>query len=485
MAKVILLDSPSWRLFNPKLHTHLGILYLAHSLREAGHDVKVKDCHLVTSWDEPNGKLILHQERMEPCDVLGISATTANVNWGAEMAKEWPATYKVLGGTHVTHIIEGPHIRFKDRRYFPVFDFLMYGECEEAFVEFCNAIDLSQAGESVLKNLINVPGLIWFDANDKAIFNAPPKKPDVTKLAPAFDLWEAGWSGGGLSSTSAKGKAFDASSLLTASMYTARGCPYGCHFCADARTTLREETLEQIERQAKQLAEMGVGAVRLQDDTLTIKEKRTMQVADILNNYGLKWRGCTRVNLKNEKLFRYMGEHGCTELAFGVEHGSGRMLKAMNKGTTPESNELGLKMCSDAGVIGRAFLMIGFPGEDEESIRELEEWVLRVKPDSVVLSLFQPFPGSDVWNHPERYSVEIPDGAFDKFWQLGGDGDPEMLVLKLPSISRERLFYHRQRLIKIFEENIGKLDRTQVHGNSGNFGPRVLDAGLAPESCIE
>jgi anaerobic magnesium-protoporphyrin IX monomethyl ester cyclase len=468
MSKVLLLDSPSWRLFNPKLHCHLGILYLAGSLRAAGHDVKVLDCHKVTSWDGQN--LILHKELMEPCDVLGISATTANVNWGIEMAALWPARVKVLGGTHVTHIIEGPHEKFKQKKYFPVFDYLMYGECEEAFVQFCDAVDTRQTLQS---RISGIPGLVDFTGTFGFTRAQAPKQPDVTKLPPpAFDLWDAGFSKGALCSPSSKGKELQ-SELMTASLYTARGCPYGCKFCADARTKLREETLEQIEGQVRQLALMGVGAIRIQDDTFTIKEERCKSISDILQRYGMKWRAMTRVNLKNPGLFQYMSDSGCTELGFGVEHGSARMLKAMAKGTTPEANELGLKMCTDSGMFARAYLMLGFPGEDEESIQEMEEWILKVRPSAVTLSLFQPFPGSDVWNHPEQYGCTIPDGAFDKFWQLGGDDDPGMLILKLPSITQERLFYHRQRLITIFEREIGHLDRTRLHGNSGTYGPRM------------
>jgi radical SAM superfamily enzyme YgiQ (UPF0313 family) len=465
VAKVLLLDSPSWKLFQPRLHCHLGILYLAASLRQAGHDVKVLDCHRVTSWT--GEKLILNKEMMEPCDVLGISATTANVNWGAEMAEHWPAKYKVLGGTHVTHIFEGTHERFKQRKYFPVFDYLFAGECEDIFPEFCARVD-----DGSVKDWANgvVPGLVTFTPFG-ARFSGSPTAPDVQKLkGPAFDLWEAGFERGALSSPSARGTEVDASNLHSASLYTARGCPYGCTFCADARSKLREETFEQIEQEVAQLASLGVQAVRLQDDTFTIREERCKRIADILDRYGMRWRACTRVNLRNPGLFDYMAQRGCLELAFGVEHGSARMLKLMNKGTTPEANEIGIKMCQEAGMVAKAFLMIGFPGETEESIRELEEWTLRVRPSAVTLSLFQPFPGSDVWNHPERYGVEIPDGAFDKFWQLGGDGDPEMMVLRLPTISKSSLFAHRQRLIKVFEQEIGKLDRTQVHGNVGTFG---------------
>lgn len=135
---------------------------------------------------------------------------------------------------------------------------------------------------------------------------------------------------------------------------------YGCHFCADARSKLREETNQQIESQVKLLASIGVRAVRLQDDTFTIRDARCRQIADILDKYGMKWRACTRVNLKDANLFKYMAQHGCTELAFGIEHGSARMLKAMNKGTTPEANEIGLKMAQDSGIIARAYLMVGF-----------------------------------------------------------------------------------------------------------------------------
>jgi anaerobic magnesium-protoporphyrin IX monomethyl ester cyclase len=466
MAKVILLDSPSWRLFRPSLHLHLGILYLAASLREAGHDVRVMDCHKVTSWDGEH--LILHKELMEPCDILGISATTANVHWGAEMATPWPAMYKVLGGSHVNHIIEGPHERFKQPRYFHGFDYLMYGECERAFVALADAVDF---GDDLKR--CNLAGLVWWDALGRHTMPAPVA-PDVTALpTPAFDLWEDGFSAGGLSSASVHGRTFDANNLMTASLYTARGCPYGCTFCADARTTLREETIAQIETEVKALAKIGVQAIRLQDDTFTIRDARCRQIADVLDAYGMKWRACTRVNLRDKSLFEYMESHGCTELAFGIEHGSARMLKAMNKGTTPEANEAGIKMAQDAGIIARAYLMVGFPGETEESIQELEDWVLRVQPDAVILSVFQPFPGSDVWNHPERYGVELPENAFDKFWNLGGDGDPEMMVLKLPSMSKASLFYHKQRLVKVFEQEIGSLDRTQVLGNVGTFGPTV------------
>lgn len=468
--KIILLDSPSWMLFNPRMHLHLGILYLAGSLREYGYDVKVLDCHKVTSWDGKN--LIIHHELLEPCDVLGLSATTANVNWGQQLAKVWPAKVKVLGGTHVTHIIEGPHEKFKQKKYFEGFDYLMYGECEEAFVEFCTVI-----AEGINPKNKNTPGLAWFD--DIGLQRNPaPALPDVTLLpGPAFDLWEAGFTTGALSNSSVNRRELNANELMTASLYTARGCPYGCTFCADARTKLREEMTCQVYKQVNQLVKLGVKAIRIQDDTFTIKEKRCKDIANILYLHDMLWRATTRVNLKNPELFKYMANRGCTELGFGIEHGSARMLKAMNKGTTPEANEIGIKMCQDAGMFARAFTMLGFPGETEESIDEMEEWIFRVKPDAVTVSIFQPFPGSQVWNNPDYFGITIPDDAFSRMWQLGMDADPSALILDLPTISKERLFERKLQFVKRIEEEIGALDRTRLHGNMGTYGSQV-------EACL-
>src|SRR5208337_1596657 len=156
------------------------ILYLAGSLRAAGHDVHVLDCHDVTSWDADKRELIIHKDKLIPCDILGISATTANVHWGKQLAKTWPATLKVLGGSHATYILRGPHEQFKRPWYFDSFDYVMIEEAEESFVQFANGFDKGDISKT--------PNLCWFNALGMLQCNPPCGLPDVTKLAPpAFD----------------------------------------------------------------------------------------------------------------------------------------------------------------------------------------------------------------------------------------------------------------------------------------------------------
>lgn len=463
MAKVVLLDSPSWLLFSPRQFLHLGILYLAGALRRAGHDVTVVDCHEVTSWDKETKQLTIHHEKLTPCDIVGISATTANVHWGKQLAKVWPAKVKILGGSHSTYIIKGPHEQFKKKHYFDGFDFMMVDEAEESFVQFCDAFDKGDVSQ--------VPGLCWFNELGWLQRNPPPPLPDVSKVAPpAFDLWPSPFYGGAMNANG-HDKKLDLSNAMTASIYTARGCPYGCRFCADARTKIREESLEQIELQVKQLAEMGVRGIRIQDDVFSIKSSRCMAIADILANYNVLFRANTRVNLTDPGLFKYLAQKGCTELGFGCEHGSARMLKAMAKGTTPEKNTEGIKMAQDCGIVAKAFLIIGFPSEDIESIEELKRWIMNTRPSACSWNAFQPYPGSDVWNHPENYGVKLPDNAFDKFWQTGDELTEESIYLDLPTISKKDLLKSHKEIGQLIDSEIGHRDRRRL---DSYFGPEPV-----------
>jgi radical SAM superfamily enzyme YgiQ (UPF0313 family) len=457
MAKVCLLDSPSWLLFNPLSFLHLGILYLAGSLRRAGHEVRVLDCHQITSFDHDKKQLTIKHEMLEPCDVLGVSATTANVHWGKQLAKAWPAKVKVLGGAHATYIANGPHDQFKRPSYFDGFDFLMVQEAEDSFREFCDGFDKGDVSK--------VSNLCWFNELGFMQKNPPGALPDVASLAPpAFDLWPTPFYGGKFTTSDYDGRGGQG---MTAQMFSARGCPYGCKFCADARTKIREESLEQIEVQAKELARLGVTCVRIYDDVLTIKAERCKRIADIMHNYGIWFRGNTRVNLTDRSLFDYLAKKGCVELGFGVEHGSARMLKAMDKGTTPDKNTAGIKMCQDAGMVAKAYLLAGFPAETLESLEEMEQWLLDTKPCAASWNLFQPYPGSDVWVHPERYGIELPANAFDKFWQTGDEVTEESVYLQLPTISKRDLVRRFREIAGTIDREIGHRDRARTDNYYG------------------
>jgi len=452
MAKVILCEAPSWRLFDPRFHCNLATIYLAASLREAKHQVRIADCHDITSWD--GERFTVNLEKLDHCDVLGISATSANANLGSRLAEAWPAQVKVLGGRHVSDILNSPQERFKHPRYFLGFDYVMNGECEHTFVDFCNTFD-SGCVHADGCFLLHEDGLV-------PLGNPTPEVVDIASLPlPAYDLYEAGFHAGALSTPMGLGRI--GGTLHTTTLVSARGCPYGCTFCSDRRTKVRYESLEQVKAQVGCLSMLGVGAIRVADDTFTIKESRAMAIADILADYGMVFRATTRVNLNNPHLFNYLAKKGCSEMGFGVEHSSPAMLKAMCKGTTAEANETAIKMAQDAGIAAQAFVIVGFPGETQKTLDELLGWLRRVRPDGVGLSLFQPYPGTDVYDFPEKYGVSIPDDCFDRMWQFV-EGTAEQIVLDLPTISKQELLSKGMEISQFIDQEIRPRDRRKIKG---------------------
>jgi radical SAM superfamily enzyme YgiQ (UPF0313 family) len=220
--------------------------------------------------------------------------------------------------------------------------------------------------------------------------------------------------------------------------------------------------LAQTIRQASQLKQLGAKAACVRDDTFTIKPKRSLSIAQALNDAGLKWRAMTRVNLVDTEFFRDLAGNGCAELDLGVESGSAKMLKLMGKGTTPEMNAAATEAIWNAGIVPCVMLMVGFPGETVETIKETRKWLTGVRAGRISFTLFQPYPGCDVWNHPDRYGVRLPDAPFDRWWQVGLEGTEDELVLDLPSITRKDLLQARRDLGNWIDDHVGSRDRTML-----------------------
>ena len=472
MAKVVLIDSPAWFLSDPRTYFNLGIVYLASILRNAGHEVKLMFAHEVTAWDATHKRMVVHPEWMPECDYLGVSSTTPQIQWASEMAAVWPAGCKILGGTHATYIMNGPYAEYKQPKYFRGFDYVMCGECEESLLQFI------QQGPD------GVPGCWQVGSGEMIPMSGvrTPPLPDVTKMPlPAFDMLD-----GRLPQLTLRHDG-NVKGRTTAFLMSSRGCPYDCAFCADARTVIRDHDMRQVEDQFSCLASMGVTAIRFNDDTFNVKKQRSMDVVDIASDYGILWRATVRANpnLCTKELFNHYRSKGCRELQFGVEHASESVLRNMTKRTTPADNEYAIKQAQDCGMAAHAFLIIGFPGETLESIDEMREWVLRVRPDSVAVHMFQPLPGSEVWSNPSKFGVKIREANlnFSNMWEFALDDEDLELSIELPTISRRDLAKAHRELAALFRsirrDGAGAPVQTIAEGESMQFLKPT--AALQPE----
>lgn len=173
---------------------------------------------------------------------------------------------------------------------------------------------------------------------------------------------------------------------------TARSCAFKCAFCRYPFNAgeLVHTSIDLVEKECDYLRSIGVEQLLFIDDTFNVPLDRFKDLCRMLikNKYGFKWFSYFRCANADEEAFDLAAEAGCIGAFLGIESGSQQILKAMNKKATPEKYRNGIKSLNDRGIMTFCSLVLGFPGETEETVRETFDFVRETKPTFYCLELF-------------------------------------------------------------------------------------------------
>jgi len=114
------------------------------------------------------------------------------------------------------------------------------------------------------------------------------------------------------------------------------------------------------------------------------------------------WGANVHAALMDEKLIKLMKEANCREIWVGVESGSPRILKIIQKGITVSMVENVFKWGKDAGIKRRAYFMVGFPSETWKDFEMSMNLAEKLDPDVVGCTVLCPYPGTQLYS--EKYA---------------------------------------------------------------------------------
>lgn len=205
-------------------------------------------------------------------------------------------------------------------------------------------------------------------------------------------------------------------------MMTKRGnCPFHCTFCAKQETgksPLRFRTVENVMEEVHYLRSRGFGALAIYDDDVLINKKRDYEIFSNLKKFSMPYRCMTRTDLATKADLQMLKDTGCAEVAIGVESADPYIHNVVcRKGTTIEQDTKFVLMCKDIGLRVKTYLIIGLPSESRESVEKTRQWLKTVKPNNFDVSIFTPYPGSYIYNHPERFDIAWE--GLEKIWFSG------------------------------------------------------------------
>ena len=345
----------------------LGPCYLSAVLKEKGHEVEFID--LAAGQELPDIE----------ADLVGITATTP----------QFPEAVRILreikrANPEQKVIIGGPHATVATRECIDAgFDTTVVGEGEMAIT----LLTKQQVPKGFWTGEIHIRAINrpWISNVDSIPF------PDRT-LTQRYHYYLG--------------------DRLTTTMITSRGCPFNCSFCCKTwPRKVRYRSVDNVLIEAALIRDMGFKGVMIYDDEMCLQWERDHKIFLGLKGLDLAYRIFTRADLVDEKKASLLAATGCYEVLIGIESGSDQVLKNINKGTTRSQNLQAVARLKRHGIKVKAALVVGLPGESPETLRETETFVEQAQPDAVDFTVFTPYPGSLIYQQPERFDIKIHNGS--------------------------------------------------------------------------
>ncbi len=333
----------------------------------------------------------------------------------SDLKKRSPKTYIVMGGVHAT---VAPFDAIKTEGI----DAIVVGEGEFAIQEILKKFKN--------RDFSHIPGIFLKDRN---YFN-PPAFINLNDIPfPDREIFNQ------------KSILHKYGSIVGAEFMAGRGCPYSCTYCINATLNdlykrkhirlkspdyLISEIRDFISRYGKPQL-LGFHDDIFPFDTDWLDEFLTLYKKHI----NIPFWANTRVGIINKKLLKRYKETGCIRLHLGVETANEKLRKEiLKRDMTNEQIIDTFRMIKDHGIKTLAFNMFGIPYETEETILETISLLKIIKPFRTIISLFTPFPGTELYNICKREGWEF-DYHIRNFYS-------GIAPLTQPSISNERLLYY-------------------------------------------
>jgi radical SAM superfamily enzyme YgiQ (UPF0313 family) len=155
-----------------------------------------------------------------------------------------------------------------------------------------------------------------------------------------------------------------------------RGCPFACTFCSTNdffRRNFRLRSPQRILRDMRIIStRYGIRDFELVHDMFTVDRKRVVLFCEAMLASGedFTWSCSARTDCVDDDLLELMARAGCRGIFFGVESGSERMQKIIDKHLDPMRAEEIIDLTERHGIRSTVALITGFPEENRDDLRD-------------------------------------------------------------------------------------------------------------------
>jgi anaerobic magnesium-protoporphyrin IX monomethyl ester cyclase len=365
----------------------LGIAYVAASLREAGHEVRLLDCTFL-SRDEA-----VTQAFAAPADVVGVYCM-------ATMEQDCLGFARALRGRCGLLVAGGPLPTCEPATFLQDFDVVVRGEGEQTMLEVLAA---HEAGA----DLACVPGVVCRPRPGAPAGGAAGPEGGPAACAPlrafAVDLDRIPFPARALLPNRRYvefGRKSYGYSITT--VMSTRGCPFRCEFCSNVvfGDSYRERTPRNVVDEIEEVLALGYDRISFADDVFTLNRRRVREICEEIGRRGLQfsWECLGRVDTFDLETARTMKSAGCFRIFFGIESGNDMVLRLMDKQITTAQAREAVMTAHQAGLEAGAFFIVCYPGETDDTVLDTLRFATSLPLDYLGLTMPYPLPGTALFS---------------------------------------------------------------------------------------
>jgi len=399
----------------------LALAQLAAYVRQAGFPVKIIDLHA------ENLQPVEATDRVREYDPQIVALTSKTLGWpavieiGQMVRQAAPNAVVVVGGPQIT-------IYPKESMTWECFDLGVTGDGEETFLEIAERLESGS-------ELAGTPGTVHrVKGGDIVQYPARPVPKDIDKYPmPAWDLLDV--------------DRYHCLTLLKpfATMVTTRGCPWHCGYCSQVYSDkLRFRSPELVAEEMEFLEKTyNVKEIVFFDETFTIGKKRMKRLCEEILRRGLKVRFNirARVDTVDREVLTWLKKAGLKSIHMGVEAGTDRVLKIMNKQITREQTMEAFRTARELGIETRGYFMIGYYDTTPADVEDTIKFASSIGLDWASFSVATALPATDLYRIAQERGYV--DGDFWRRYTINGGGP--IPQLETETFTAEQLRSYRTR----------------------------------------
>lgn len=260
-----------------------------------------------------------------------------------------------------------------------VFNYLIQGEGETAFVELLKKISFENAENEKLN--YKTPRLIVGKTEDCTLLSSPWLDKTIDPVPYNGVLWEL-----------------------------SRGCPYNCSYCFESKgeRNVRKFPIERLEKEIELFARKKVPQFFILDPTFNVDRERALKLLNLMAKKlpEAHYQFEVRAECMDKTLAESFSKLSCS-LQIGLQSANPQVLRNINRSFDPKTFSKKVAILNNYAIVFGFDLIYGLPGDTLPSFCSSIDYALSLYPNHLEIFRLSVLPGTALYEQSHKLRLKF------------------------------------------------------------------------------